>query len=241
MKINNILLVTIIFFFTLSAFAQLSADQCKKMLSAYVEKTSAYGIPKGKRTYVMDITINIVLRQNHQNRETRVKMIVGAEQMQYISSDVTAIQDQKDAFTIIHPQKTIIWTNGLKNNDPEKIKNKLKGVEDSLITSSKIKNFKEADYQNKKVILITLEPAFSIQKRYKIEKMEYYFNSKDEKIEQSITYYRSTEAIEKKITTYNEVDFNYKSSFNSPVFNEVFGSNKKLLPKYKGYKLIDNR
>lgn len=241
MIVRNALLFLLLIFFISSAIAQPSPEECKRKLTAYVEKMSAYGIPKGKKTYAMETTVITVLRENHKSIEMRTKIILGASQMQYLSDNFSALQDANDAFTIIHPQRKIIWGRGLMKANPEKEKQLFKGTEDSLISSSKVKSCKEVDYKSRKVILIVIEPTISVKKRFKIERMEYYYDLRKEKVEQVTTYYQSTENIEKKITIYDKIDFNYKASFNKPVYNEVFSAGQKLLPKYKGYTIVDNR
>ena len=245
-SMKNILVSLFLFGITgilMSFETQPDGDQdCRKELQNYMKQLRKINFPIGKTVYFMDVSVSVVTSPDVAATKTRVKMYMNASQLHCISESYSTYQDDRYTFVIFPERKLIIWSQGASNPDSNLKLNQTLNFQDSVVNQSKITSCELKQNATGAYKVVTMEPWENLKEQQHIARMEYHINQTNHKVEKAITYYQPGEKIYSKSLTYNEVDLNYtKMKMNKPVYYQVFSDQNKLLSKYKGYQVIDQR
>jgi hypothetical protein len=217
---------------------------CRNELKGYVDELAKINAPTGKQVYHMRITVKTDMNAGSKmpDSETNVEVFMSAHQLHYVSDMLTTYQDEKDAFAVLPQRKMIVWSGGGKRPDAESKKALAAHIQDTLITVSKITKCAVVESQGRTHKQVTMIPYKKAIEAFRINRVEYFIDASQKRIEKVNTFYRPGEEIVMQSITYHELELNYVgTSLQKPVYEQIFNSSGKLLARYKGYQLIDNR
>ena len=217
---------------------------CKSELKRYVDELAKINAPTGKRVYHMRMTVKTDMssRSTMPDSETHVEVFMSEHQLHYVSDVLSTYQDEQDAFAVLPQRKTIVWSRGGKRPDADSKKALAAHIQDTLVTVSKITRCGPVVEQGTPYKQITMIPYKKAIETFRVNRMEYFIDSEKKRIGKVTTFYQPGEEIITQSVTYHELDLNYTGvSLQKPVRDQIVTSSGKLLSRYKGYQLIDNR
>jgi hypothetical protein len=159
--------------------------------------------------------------------------------MFYYSTHINFYQDNKDVFTVVHPIKLILWRRLSQEKQQKPTQNTpadpmamLRKQVFAELTMSACNDVVLFDKQVKQLIMI---PSKKMKEEFNIQKITYWFNPKEKKIEKQEIEYTANYPVIRQEMIYHEFSTNYKGDVASTAINNVYDSRKKLLPIYKNY------
>lgn len=217
---------------------------CKEELKKYVSELGKIGIPSGKRVYYMYMTISTDMSSKSRipDSDVTVRVYMGANKLHYVSDVLSTYQDEENAFAVLPQRKVIVWSNGGKLPDAKRNMEVVTHLQDTLVSLSSVVSCNEFVENGRTMKVLTMTPYKKAMDLFKVNKMEYSIDPNAKRIERVKTYYQPGEDIVMRSITYHDLDLNYsKMDLAKPVYQEIFHASGKLLEKYKGYQVIDNR
>ncbi len=220
-------------------------QDCKKILLDYIQKSKTYyAKPDSVKVYCIEMITEVVFTAESGNKSTSndTKMYFQGDKMFYQSGYVSMYMDKENTFTIIHPQRTIVWNKG--NMKADKIREMTaNAVQDTLFKYSTVASCKDSkDPSGKTLKEIILTPYKSSKILSTVQSVVYYYDMKEDRLYRSEIYYKGKSQKLRESTTYKMVDYNYKKkSLQASAMSEVFDSKGRLLTIWKGYELLDQR
>lgn len=219
-----------------------SLADCKARVIKYYQKMNIGNLPGKGKCYYMNISTQTTYLDENNTYATgnnTVKLYLTNTHYHYISDPVTVYQDQQDMFVVVKSQgsSSIFWNNAVKSNELIASVSQTVQFRDSLLTLSTVVSCRQEGDMNKIVLSV---PAH-IQSASKIAKITCWMNETSETLKKLDIEYVAGHSISKQLIVYNEVNFNYAQKINEPVKKLIFDKNNRLLSKYNGYQLINNR
>jgi hypothetical protein len=217
---------------------------CRDELKSIVRETTSAVQPVENNVYHLNITVKTKMSQSSKVPDSNVTIDIlqSAGQFRYSSTGIETFQDKKDAFAVLTDRKTIMWAQGGKREDADVTTTQINQMLDTLISLSSVTKCDVVAEKGQLLKSVVLEPGRRAKELYKVARMEYVYDPKNKKLLKANTFYLNTEDIAMRSIVYNDLDFNYKKvSLKQSVYFLFFDSKGNLLPKYKGYKLIDKR
>ena len=239
----RIIVVMLLSFIAKEISAQAGMNDCRKLLLDYFSKSNTTAKPPKGKVYYLDMQVkNIMKNSNEPSNESEIKITIGNEVYFYQSTQMDLYKDQQDLFVAMHSTRSVYWASPEGYPANEESWNKVFMLRDSLIRESKIVQCKEVADKNTSNLLkvIVLEVPEKRALQTKMEKMEFFLDTEKGYIIKSIVYFNSKNPISSSITTFNEMNFNYKVQLKD-VRAMVLNKNAVPVGSYKGYKLIDKR
>ncbi|MEO1653139.1 MAG: hypothetical protein AAFU64_06315, partial [Bacteroidota bacterium] len=90
---------------------------CKQYIEKYMARMSSYAMPKDNQYYYLDMDVTTIPNENSSYAQTSlsskdidVKILVGNRMMYYKSKYLDIYSDLQNTFTVIYPQKLILWS-----------------------------------------------------------------------------------------------------------------------------------
>lgn len=237
-------ILIISFFFSMiltKVHAQGDYAECRKVLKEYVKKISLVNYPSGTQVYYMDMDIAYKIR-NTENPELKmhVEVLMSKDQLSYNSNYVSVFQDEKDAFMVLHAQKTILRSKGGKSEDRELNKSRLTIFQDTIIDLSKIKQCTNIKQEGKDVMMIELEPNEYAKKTYFVKSLKFYYDPIEKALKKISIFYTDEYKMEECTVSYNKVNYNYKGWSSRSAYDKVLSKTGQPVAKFKNYKIVDN-
>lgn len=217
---------------------------CKEELKKYVNELGKIGVPSGKRVYYMNMTITTDMSSKSRipDSEVTVRVYMSATKLHYVSDVLSTYQDEENAFAVLPQRKVIVWSNGGKLPDAKSNMEMVTQLQDTLVSLSNVVSCNESVENGRAMKVLTMTPYKKAMDIFKVNKIEYSIDPNAKRIERVKTYYQPGEDIVMRSITYHELDLNYnKTNLAKSVYHEIFHASGKLLDKYKGYQVIDNR
>lgn len=245
MKNIRSLISMMVFFVPVNFLLAQNNPECKQLFTKYIAGLGEFQVPENGKKYFVHITTSTFLNKKATNytqspyssENIDVKIIMAKGLMFYYSTHINFYEDSQDAFTIIHPQKLILWrkvtpqnneTTGQQRNPMSMLRKK---IFDELTMTKCV----DALLSGKKVKQIEMIPKEELQKQAQIQKINYWYNANDNKLEkQELVFFENSPTLRQEFM-YNEFNDNYKGNVANSAFNNVFDSRKKLLKAYVGY------
>lgn len=224
--------------------AQTGGEQYKEALREYVKKMAAYGNPpKAGQSYYLHMGIETEYRPAAHKPATsvEVKMQVADGKVYCESGYVSAYIDREDAFTVVHPQRTIYRSKGGNNALALQNTRAVAVLQDSLLRTSRVLGCRRTVELGKDVQEITLEPRESVRKATRISTIRFYYDPAAAQVVRVVNAYLPEHPVRQETVTYHAIDFGSKRDMSRSARARVMTGNGKLLPAYKNYTLIDNR
>jgi hypothetical protein len=154
---------------------------------------------------------------------------------------MSGYQDEKDAFMVMHPQRTIVWGKGGTRPDASVLRIVWGKIQDTLIEVSIVKSCQESIVSGKRVKKILLEPNKKFKDYSRVDRMEYILDIEQEKLLEVTMYYLPGEEFISKAVTYHQINWKAKLDMSVGVYYRIFNTNNKFHKKYSNYTLVDNR
>ncbi len=236
----------IVILFMLTAYllnAQAYYD-CKKIVWDYYRKGYA-GIkkPEGNKVYYYNVQYETVVEENGVENQTsvNVRIYLSADQLHYITKDISVYQDEEDAFMLAKKLNILIHGVPEKTEEREEILGALQVFSDSVFATSEVTECMKAINDNQdELLLVTLETGEKASEALGVEKIIYQVNLSKDRIEKITMYYLRGSEYKRTVLTHLETDLNYKRNMKTPVKYLFFDTSGHLLPKYSTYRYIDN-
>lgn len=217
-------------------FAQLNASACVKEIIAY-EDALYQKINNQNTVYVNYKTTAIDWDKNLASAE--VKLYKNKENIHFFSDEGNLFKDSENMFLVLPTQKLIVADKvtdqmGAMNYNEEFIE-----LRKRFLLSSELVKCEITD-SIKGIKQVTLRVKEDLEGIIEIEEMSYQYDTQQGKIISTTVLYSNNYKIRKLMTTY--LDFNPNSTYKFKKSNRyILASNDKLLSKYNGFELIDNR
>lgn len=216
--------------------------QCQQMFDKYIAGLGEYEAPKeGKHYFVHTVvsTIPNTLSKEYSpsaysSENINVRVVIAKGKVFYYSNYLDFYQDNKDLFTIIHPQKLIIWQKPESQREEDKQAFQLTPFRKKMLDELALVECIDVVIDKKKSKQITFSPKKQTYQRF-ISKVTYFFDEKVGKLEKQETIYAEGQANLRQEIIYKEFNANYTEKVADSAIENVFDSRKKLLNRFKGY------
>ncbi|MDB5272084.1 MAG: hypothetical protein JWO58_451 [Chitinophagaceae bacterium] len=218
-------------------------EPCVQELRACLTKMAQQSSPKGNQAYYMHMGIIKKMAPGSETPDTDadVKLIISAHQMHYETQLLSVYKDDQDALTIVHPSKQIIRSKGSKIPYNDQALTGVSKLQLDMLSKCTATGCKLLDKDGVKLKQVILFPNESLKKSAQVKTMTFTYDPKAQDLKTIETRYLPGQPmINEKVSIYN-TDFNYKEALPASVLNKVYNSSGKLLSKYKGYKVVDQR
>ncbi|MFN3402658.1 MAG: hypothetical protein ACK40G_01095 [Cytophagaceae bacterium] len=235
--------VLIIVFFLTSSFGSYSdGEDCINILKEYSQRMLQYKNPDPAKTYKLEMGVKTIYKKGLDIPDTDIKttVLIKGDKVQYESSYLNMYMDEKNTFTIIHPQKLIVRADGGLRNKVDKVE-AFATIQDTLFKRSTVQSCMETITEGKKVKEITLIPDNLMQNATMINKIIYSYDLKEKRVYQTRIFFLPQSPKKEEIITYNSLNYNSKEKIFTKAENMVFTDQGKLQSIYKNYEFIDNR
>lgn len=231
-------LMLILLFFTAVVVTAAGGDRspCADMLRAALTKFSAP--PGGDSVCSIECTVTTSMRDSSAKRRSTSKfaMTLNKKTMKFISDEMEVFQDSIIALTII-PKSKVVYE-GEPNPrifEARKLQS-MAFVRDSLLSSGSITECRESGSGTKLVTFVLDEKG---ARRFGIARIEYWIDGRQATLKRMrVTY---TPVYEAASVDYLFSRMEYEKGIGGNARGNVFAENGRLLPKYSGYRIIDNR
>ena len=250
--INKTLKILVVQLCFIATFPDQSIGQDKAQYEAKLLKTlermQEYSMPQGNDIYHLHFSALFVPNANKysdfdlESKKMEVKLWVGGPKLYYYESDYLAIyKDAREIFTVVHPQKQIVW----KKTKPESAKTQtqqaqvqaLKGFQKELITSSMVTSHRDSTWAGKPIKIIQLTPNPEARKKTNIKYLRYYYDPHADFIHRQIIVHTSDYKLKKQVITYHKMEMHYQGQIPSTARAQLFSAENRLSQKYQGYQI----
>lgn len=240
MKGIVILILIIGLFVPMALTAQ---DACTTKLLQYVHEMGKMKMPEKGQTYYLKMSVKNSFRGNETKDEViNVESILSEDRMYYTSSMISVFKDTVDLFTIIHPTKTIVWYNNLSEEVMLKNQNDILAYQQNIINNSKVIGCHDFVERGGNLTKIELSPDSTTRQITNADIISIVFNNDINRIKKLDIYYKTEYPVKNQEIIYEGINYNYKGKMpKAPIRDMFFDKSGGILPKFNGYKLIDNR
>lgn len=246
---------TVIFFLFLWLFVPVnyllaqSIAECQSLLAEYVTTLSDYEKPKEGKNYFVHITTSTFPNKaskaykpsNYSSENIEVKIVLSKGKMFYYSNYLNFYQDNQDVFTVIHPNKLILWKKipqekqGKQEENTTSPTNPMATLRKQVLDELTMSACTDVVLAGKKVKQIVMLAKKKMKEKSGIETITYWYNPKEKKIEkQEITFVVGYPTLRQEII-YHDFNPDYRGEVANTAINNVYDSRKKLLKIYSGY------
>ncbi len=222
---------------------QQADTSCVGLVKDYVKRMQEYGRPRGKEVYFMDMQVNTVYNPEYAKNDSdvRVRMYLSTDKMQYESSYVSLYQDPHDAFTIVHPQKLIVWNQGGALREQKESYATLLSISDTLFARSKVISCRNMEEDGRRLREVVLQPDAGYRRSRRVQQVVYHYDLSEKRVYRSTIYYTEEASRQRETTTYHRLSFDQSAMPFSRAERVIFQASGKPVGKYSGYEIIDNR
>jgi hypothetical protein len=198
----------------------------------------------GKTIYYMNFNIKTTLRkQSLEPSLSDVELMVGKNQMRYLSREMVIYEDEKNSFTVIPSRETIYWGDSNIGHNKNQREKRMTILQDTLFDLCSLEECRNVN-QSKEGYdrIIVLKASSEAQKLFGMNKLTFFVNSITDQIKKISIEYPDNNQVSSVEMTYNSINYNYqKNNFSRPVKSFFMDDKQELLSAYKQYQLIDNR
>ncbi len=235
MKYNVAFLLSLIFPFS---FYSQNINACKTELQKIEEKNSIKNIKDENSVFYLNYKVRTTDWDN-QTVDSNVKVYKGKGNLYFFSEQGQMFQDEKDFFLILPIQKVVIMNSTNKEMASAKFGNDFFQFRKGFIDSCEVVRC-ETPPQTPDIKILEMKVKDDLGGKIHVKKMIYKYNVKTEKIISTVSEYSKDYKVKKIEMVFNEVDLNNDYKFGK-ARKMVLDRNGRLLAKYKGYELVDDR
>ena len=236
---STILLVLLALGLNLSA--QNSA--CKAELKRIVHAMGATQFPEDGQVYRMNFSTDYTMWDPAatNTRNLNVEMLMSNEQLYYDAGDMLVLQDLKDAFIILKSQKLVMRSVTATAPNQQARINQLTLFRDSLIDQCRIERCEEVKLDEQWCKSVVLVPEPSVARKLKLVDLRIVYDPATLAMKRVTINHNKASDIKQTVMRYHIVDYDFDKGLNKPVASHIVNRNGQLLPRFKGYQLLDHR
>ncbi len=217
------------------------SEDCKKIMIDYINVMNSVKEPEPGKSYHLDMIVkNTMVNNDDFPQQVEIDAILTNSKLVYTSSLMSVYQDTSNAFTVIHPSKTIIWNKGKKSPVADEQQQLILNVKLELLENSSVTLCEKSKVSGKELLIIGIQPTLKVMEDLKIDHFTFYFNSQKKLIEKLVIDYNSEYPLQSQEITYKVLDFDSNNKV-LPIKDYLFEKDGRLKSKFQDYKLIDNR
>ena len=215
-----------------------NTNSCKQDLLQYVEQMGKLQEPEGNAVYHLQYEVNTTLRKERSNAPTHeeVEVYLCASGMEFRSNSVVVVQDAEDAFMVMHPQRSIVWTNGGQRPNAAGAQAAMLDGQRAFIESARVRACKEVTRKGETATLLMLSPAPNTPEAAQLTSVSYYLNANGA-LKEMVINYGPQSPIQTQSITYHQLELNHRGWKFKGAKEQVLASTGKPVAKYKGYTL----
>jgi hypothetical protein len=222
--------------------AQNANDECLQMVRRLYSKLNTS--PEPGKIYQIRYTTHARARRNGKpvDYTQSVRIVMSVRRMHMQSKDMEVYHDGNYAYTVIPANKRIYLTDSDLEGARESRMNMLATFQDSLFSMCSVVRCSDTHEggDGGKSVLLQLDARG--RARYGINTLTVFIDPKQQTIRKLSVAYVAGRQLESVEITVDGVDRDYKTNeFNAPVHSMFLDAQQQLLPKYRGYTLVDNR
>lgn len=230
-------------FFVHPVWAQKSYSGCLEALRTYIENTASFDKPSNPDlACLLDLEIINTANQKVPPNipvRSRIKILTAQNYYSYETDEVKIYSDYKELIQIIIPNRQIIRSKFSNQSNFEQ-DNK------SLMSQMQVAALKEAtvlecnDLPDQKRTIIRLKPNAEVSAKLKIKEITYHMDMGKTHLYEVLINYQTDQLLRQQRVIYHQVELKYPFSKPRKLSDLIF-LNGNLLPKYKGFQVLDNR
>jgi hypothetical protein len=223
------------------------ADPCRKLLEAYAGKLGAYGQPGAKGNYRLHMDITALPAKTAGSepaalagKTVELKVTATAKKLAYESTYLAVYRDEKDMFTVIHPQRTILHARAERMPEQaggEALAGQLTAIQQGFMRRCGIASCRDTVYAGQAAKVMELLPDPKDQAQYHIKRITNYVLVKSQTVPRQVIEYAEGHGLDRQVVNYHAVDLDYRGKAPGPARAAVFAAPGKLLARYQGYRL----
>jgi hypothetical protein len=243
---KSIAVLPLFFLLTLVGYGQ-AADPCQALLEAYAGKMGAYGQGGGKGNYRLHMDITALPAKGTPSepaalagKTVDLKVTATARKLAYESTYLAVYRDEKDQFTVIHPQRTILHARAGKTTeatDGEALAGQLTALQQGFMKRCRIASCRDTVYAGQAAKVMELLPDPKDQAQYHIRRITNYVLVKSVTVPRQVIEYAEGHGLDRQVVNYHALDLDYRGKAPGPARAAVFASTGKLLARYQGYRV----
>lgn len=225
-----------------NAFAQSKGD-CIQKIRDDIKKISTIPYPGAKQVYYFAYTTIIEYwdKVTQPSVHLPCRIYMNKDQLHYVTKEAEIYQDNINAFMVIPSKKIILCSDAPSSHDKEKRLLQLLQFQDTLLSKGQLSHCETKMENGRNILKATLILNESIQKSFKAKNIIYWYDLDKERIVKSTIEYTTAHEVKSKTTIFNNMDLSASFKMQRPAAEKIMTAKNHLLPKYKGYHLIDNR
>jgi hypothetical protein len=218
---------------SIGLFVQATSPDCKETVRSYIRGLASIKESSSKAYCMHYETLNY----GKDNAEVKafVKMILKGNSLVYESDYISIYQDDKEVYTLVHPQKVIVKSKPNSAKIKEMRMKKGGVLQDSVFKVSTLKSCTDGFLNSSPVRITELALTEQGSKTFKVTKIVYYFNEKENRLDKQELYYIPGAKIVKQEILFKEMSFDYKGKIKSHARDYLYNGSK-LDSRYKDYK-----
>ncbi|KAB2859613.1 MAG: hypothetical protein F9K09_01460 [Flavobacteriales bacterium] len=239
MKSRNIILLVLLFSIT-TVFAQKDncLEQVKRVYKAWEKQVQESTENTVYLKYETEITTG---GEKLETNKLEIEVISNKDNSIFSSPDLKIYQDKKHTVSILKDKKVIV-INGVSSDQYKKQKiGQFEVLHDTIFSQLKTIECEMVQIEGKAYKKVVLEANATARNIYKIETIYFLLDLNNNTVKEvKVKYLKNYQLAVMHIKIIDQ-NLDYKIKINKEVLSNVLDSNGKLLNKYTGYKLMDNR
>ncbi len=170
---------------------------------------------------------------------TEVKVIAGPHRLYYESTHLSIYRDEKDIFTVIHPQKRILHAasqsaSATADTGPAE---SFLALQKHFLSDCVLKSSRDTLVEAKPWKVFRLVPHAKYQAQFPIREVVYYFNLSQKRIEKQVVYYHPSHGLLQQTIEYREFSFPFRGKVPRSARSYLLTDRNQLKRTYQQYRL----
>jgi hypothetical protein len=200
--------------------------------------------PLAGRAYAMRYTVHARMRPDLKLEDvtTHVELKMSDSVVQFVTGEIEVYQDRRQSFTVI-PTRGLIY---LGDADLPGMRRKriemLSMLQDTLFAMCESAECRDVRSGGRALVQVTMKMNARAQRLYHARTVILLIDVREDIIRGMTVRYTADSRIETLEMTVDAFDFiDGSGELNRPVASRFFSNDRRLLPRYTGYRVIDNR
>jgi hypothetical protein len=234
------------FLLALAGYGQ-TANPCRELLEAYAQKIGAYGLPGARERYRLHLDVTAVPAKRSvytpaslEGKTVDLKMTITGKELFYESTYLAVYRDEKDVFTVIHPQRTIVHSRPEQLPEAQGqdvLSRQLAALQQGFIKRSRVTACRDTVYAGQAAKVMELLPDPQDQAQYHIKRITNYVLTGSLTVPRQVIEYAEGHGLARQVVNYHALDLDYKGKQPKSARACVYAAPGKLLDKYQGYQV----
>lgn len=221
-----------------SSFAQNNKECVAEVLKIEEQNTYNKAVQNPSAVFYMNYMVSTTDWDN-QTVNSNVKICKQNEFVHFFSEQGQIYQDGKESYCVLPIQRVVIMSTMDENLKNFTVGDNFYEFRKTFFDSCQVVRC-EVVSQKPLTKILELKVLKDFEGMINIERIIYKYDVQSSKLLSVTTYYNKKYKVKKIDITINEINNNYTYTFNK-ARRYVLDKNGKILPKYNGYEIVDNR